>query len=54
MKTIVTTIRFAFAILFVSTFFIACETTSIQDEQGIEDQEIRLGEDDAEEIEKPA
>ncbi len=38
MKTIITTIRLTFAILFLSTMFIACESTSIQDEVGIEEQ----------------
>ncbi len=43
MKTIVTTIRLTFAILFLSTLFIACESTSVQDDLGV-DEEIQVEE----------
>ncbi|WP_160114537.1 hypothetical protein [Aquimarina sp. AU474] len=43
------TIKTLFAILFLSTFFIACEADSVNDEVGIEDIET-FGEDADEEI----
>ena len=57
MKTIVTTIRLTFAILFLSTLFIACESTSVQDDLGV-DEEIQVeeqmaGGEEEEEDDKP-
>ncbi len=43
------TIKTLFAILFLSTFFIACEADSVNEEVGIEDQ-ILVSEDGDEEI----
>ncbi len=42
------TIKTLFAILFLSTFFIACEADSLEDEIGVEDVDI-IGFEDAEE-----
>ncbi|WP_161635329.1 hypothetical protein [Aquimarina macrocephali] len=42
------TIKTIFAILFLSTMFIACEADAVNDEVGIEDVET-VGEDDANE-----
>ncbi|SHI70209.1 hypothetical protein [Aquimarina spongiae] len=45
------TIKTLFAILFLSTFFIACEADSVNDEVGLEsDQEVFLVEDDSQEV----
>lgn len=42
-------IKTLFAILFLTTMFIACEADTVNDEVSIEDQEI-LGEDGDEEV----
>ncbi len=42
------TIKTLFAILFLSTFFIACEADSVNDEVGIEIEDINSGEEDEE------
>ncbi len=43
------TIKTLFAILFLSTFFIACEADSVNDEVGIDDIEVLSTEDDTQE-----
>ncbi|WP_459209876.1 hypothetical protein [Aquimarina rhabdastrellae] len=56
MKTIVTTIRLTFAILFLSTLFIACESTSVQDDLGVDEEiqvEEQMTDDEIEEDDKP-
>ncbi len=44
------TIKILFVTLFLSTFFIACETDSVNDEVGIEDNLEVVGEDEADEV----
>ncbi|WP_226294393.1 hypothetical protein [Aquimarina algicola] len=47
------TIKTLFAILFLSTFFIACEADSVNDEVGIEEIDTLGTEDDSKEITPP-
>ncbi|WP_226294394.1 hypothetical protein [Aquimarina algicola] len=47
------TIKTLFIILFLSTFFIACETDSIDDELNTELNDINSSEDDSKEIPVP-
>ncbi len=44
-------IKTIFAVLFVSSMFIACEADNINDEVGIEEIETVAGEDGEEEVE---
>ncbi len=44
------TIKTLFAILFLSTFFIACEADAVNDEVGIENLEKLGSEDDSQEV----
>ncbi len=44
------TVKTLFAILFLSTFFIACEADSVNDEVGIDDIENAKFEDEADEV----
>ncbi|WP_159090899.1 hypothetical protein [Aquimarina aquimarini] len=46
------TIKTLFAILFLSTFFIACEADTVNDEVGIEIEDT-FGEDEADEVSVP-
>ncbi|MDH7444075.1 hypothetical protein [Aquimarina sp. 2201CG14-23] len=47
-------IKTIFAILFVSSMFIACEADTINEEVGLEEEIELLGEeDDTEEVERP-
>lgn len=47
-------IKTIFAVLFVSSMFIACESDSINEEVGVNELEIEklAGEDDSEEVEQ--
>lgn len=48
------TIKTLFAILFLSTFFIACEADSVNDEVGIEDIEtFNVEDEDGQEVNPP-
>lgn len=48
-------IKTIFAVLFVSSMFIACESDSINEEVGIDEVEFETlaGEDDTEEVQRP-
>ncbi|MDY8138908.1 hypothetical protein [Aquimarina sp. 2201CG5-10] len=47
------TIKTIFAILFVSSMFIACETDSVNDEVGFEVEDTIATEDEVEEVTPP-